>query len=33
MILIGGLEQCDDGNMNNNDACNNQCTTNILPWS
>lgn len=24
-------EQCDDGNMNNNDACANNCMTNIVP--
>lgn len=26
-----GTEQCDDGNMNNTDACSNQCLTNALP--
>ncbi|HEY4178094.1 MAG TPA: DUF4215 domain-containing protein [Kofleriaceae bacterium] len=26
-----GTEQCDDGNMNNTDACSNTCTTNVVP--
>jgi len=27
--IVDNGEQCDDGNQNNNDACNNDCTTNV----
>jgi cysteine-rich repeat protein len=29
--FVSGSEACDDGNTDNNDACSNQCTINVLP--
>ncbi len=29
-MIVEGNEQCDDGNMNNNDACNNMCRLNTV---